>query len=106
MTTNDANNHHPAQPNANCANLLRRLCEEESEYVDKDTGQCNECPPVILPVLIFLAYAGGTGLVLFLLYVLLCWSGWTFKLSARAVRWVTMTHAHSFGQQGPAKFKV
>ena len=89
-----------------CANLSRRLCEEDSKYVDKGMGQCKECPHVMLPVLIFLAYAGGTGLSLFLLYVLLCRSWWVFKLSARAVRWVTMVHAHSFGQQGPAKFKV
>ena len=106
MTTNDANGHHPAQPNVNCANLLRRLCEEESEYVEKDTGQCKECPPVMLPVLIFLAYAGGTGLSLLFLYVLLCRSWWVSKLPAQAVRRVTMAHVHSFGRQGPAKFKV
>ena len=98
--------HHPAPPNVKRANLSRRLCEEESNYVDKDTGQCKECPPVVRPVLVFLTYACATGLLLFLLYVLLYRSWRVVKLSARAVRWVATAHAHSFGQQGPSKFRV
>ena len=97
--------HYPTHPMSS-EQTSRRLCEEEFNYVDKDTGQCHECPPVMRPVLIFLAYAGATGLVLFLLYVLLYQSWRVIKFPARAVRWVTMAHAHSFGQQGPAKFRV
>ena len=74
--------------------------------MEKDTGQCKECPPVMHPVLISLAYAGATGLLLSLLYVLLSRSWRKVKVSARAVRWVTMAHAHLFEQQGPAKFRV
>ena len=79
---------------------------EEFNYVDAKTGQCKECPHPMGPVLIFLAYMSVVSLVLLLLYMLLGKSGRLFKRSAQATRWVTAVHARSFGQQGPAKFRV
>ena len=84
----------------------RRICKEEFNYVDKKTGQCQECPLLMWPVLIFLAYASAVALVFFLLYKLLRKSWRVLKRSAQATRWVAAVHARSFGQQGPAKFRV
>ena len=84
----------------------RRVCMEKFNYVDEKTGQCKDCPPLMGPVLIFLAYAGAVALVLLLLYMLLGKSGRLLKRSAQATRWVTAVHARSFGRQGPAKFRV
>ena len=83
-----------------------RVCVDELYYVDVDTALCKQCPPVIRPIVIFLAYAFAIILVLLLLYALLRWSWHTFKRSARAVRWVLAVHAAAFERQGAAKFKV
>ena len=79
---------------------------DEFYYVDVDTGLCKQCPPVIRPVLIFLAYLCAIGLALLLLYMLIRRSWQWFKLSARATRWIIGLHAHAFQRQGPAKFRV
>ena len=84
----------------------RRVCTEEFKYVDEKTGWCQECPPLLQPVLILVAYMGAIALVLFLLYMLLSKSWRVLKRSAQATRWVTAVHARSFGRQGPAKFRV
>ena len=83
-----------------------RVCVEAVYYVDVDTGLCKQCPPAILPIVIFLAYAFAIILVLLLLYALLRWSWHACKRSARAVRWVLAVHAGAFERQGAAKFKV
>ena len=86
--------------------ISRRVCTEEFKYVDEKTGWCQECPPLLQPVLILVAYMGAIALVLFLLYMLLSKSWRVLKRSAQATRWVTAVHARSFGRQGPAKFRV
>ena len=83
-----------------------RVCVDELYYVDVDTALCKQCPPVIRPIVIFLAYAFAIILVLLLLYALLRWLWQWFKLSARATRWIIGLHAHAFQRQGPAKFRV
>ena len=83
-----------------------RVCVKERNYVDKDTGLCQACPPATQPVLIFLGYLCAIGLALLLLYVLIRRSWHWFRRSAQATRWIAAVHARSFGRQGPSKFRV
>ena len=84
----------------------RRVCVDELYYVDEGTGLCRECPPAMLPVILFLAYLCAIVLTLLLLYGLFRWSWQMFRRSVLAVRWVIGLHAGAFKRQGPAKFKV